>query len=104
MDSEVDKLDAYGRSSANIVANNGSKVKPRRRRTTFEQYAKELLEVTFRNNQKPTSSELEILADALCMQLDTVKTWFQNRRAKERKTMNLSHASEAEWKSNDITK
>ncbi|KAK9893010.1 hypothetical protein WA026_023223 [Henosepilachna vigintioctopunctata] len=72
----------------------GTTSKPRRRRTTIEQYAKVMLEVTFRKNQRPTSSELEMLSDALCMQLETVRTWFQNRRAKARKSKNIAPTSE----------
>lgn len=36
-------------------------------------------------NPKPTSEEISMLADGLCMEKEVVRVWFCNRRQKEKR-------------------
>jgi POU domain transcription factor, class 2 len=43
------------------------------------------LEKAFVVNSKPTSEEINQLADHLCMEKEVVRVWFCNRRQKEKR-------------------
>ena len=61
----------------------------RKKRTSIDTSVRIALERAFMNNPKPTSEEISLVADGLCMEKEVVRVWFCNRRQKE-KRMNPS--------------
>lgn len=57
----------------------------RKKRTSIETSVRVALEKAFMANPKPTSEEISILADSLCMEKEVVRVWFCNRRQKEKR-------------------
>lgn len=57
----------------------------RKKRTSIETSVRVALEKAFISNPKPTSEEISILADSLCMEKEVVRVWFCNRRQKEKR-------------------
>ncbi|KAK9875630.1 hypothetical protein WA026_009428 [Henosepilachna vigintioctopunctata] len=56
----------------------------RKKRTSIETSVRIALEKAFMQNPKPTSEEITLLADGLCMEKEVVRVWFCNRRQKEK--------------------
>eukprot|EP00795_Rhopilema_esculentum_P014267 gene14266-5294_t len=54
--------------------------KKRRRRTCFSQEAQEILNNHFSKNPKPSPEEIQLIANELGFELNTVKVWFCNRK------------------------
>lgn len=57
----------------------------RKKRTSIETSVRVALEKAFLQNPKPTSEEITMLADSLCMEKEVVRVWFCNRRQKEKR-------------------
>lgn len=57
----------------------------RKKRTSIETTVRVSLERAFLANPKPTSEDICLLADALCMEKEVVRVWFCNRRQKEKR-------------------
>nr|XP_023022198.1 protein nubbin-like [Leptinotarsa decemlineata] len=57
----------------------------RKKRTSIETSVRVALEKAFMQNPKPTSEEITMLADNLCMEKEVVRVWFCNRRQKEKR-------------------
>ncbi|XP_074598280.1 uncharacterized protein LOC141852994 isoform X2 [Brevipalpus obovatus] len=57
----------------------------RKKRTSIETTVRVALEKAFIHNPKPTSEEITMLADSLCMEKEVVRVWFCNRRQKEKR-------------------
>ncbi len=57
----------------------------RKKRTSIETTVRVSLERAFLQNPKPTSEEITLLADSLCMEKEVVRVWFCNRRQKEKR-------------------
>ncbi|KAI1303031.1 POU domain, class 2, transcription factor 1 [Halotydeus destructor] len=57
----------------------------RKKRTSIETTVRVALEKAFMQNPKPTSEEITMLADSLCMEKEVVRVWFCNRRQKEKR-------------------
>lgn len=57
----------------------------RKKRTSIETSVRVALEKAFVQNPKPTSEEISMLADGLCMEKEVVRVWFCNRRQKEKR-------------------
>ncbi|XP_059470430.1 POU domain protein 2-like isoform X2 [Neocloeon triangulifer] len=57
----------------------------RKKRTSIETSVRIALEKAFMQNPKPTSEEITMLADSLCMEKEVVRVWFCNRRQKEKR-------------------
>jgi len=57
----------------------------RKKRTSIETTVRVALEKAFLQNPKPTSEEITMLADSLCMEKEVVRVWFCNRRQKEKR-------------------
>ncbi|XP_076274327.1 uncharacterized protein LOC143205128 isoform X1 [Rhynchophorus ferrugineus] len=57
----------------------------RKKRTSIETSVRVALEKAFVQNPKPTSEEIAMLADSLCMEKEVVRVWFCNRRQKEKR-------------------
>ncbi|XP_026685356.1 POU domain, class 2, transcription factor 1-like isoform X4 [Diaphorina citri] len=57
----------------------------RKKRTSIETSVRVALEKAFLQNPKPTSEEISVLADNLCMEKEVVRVWFCNRRQKEKR-------------------
>ncbi|XP_018336201.1 POU domain protein 2-like isoform X2 [Agrilus planipennis] len=57
----------------------------RKKRTSIETSVRVALEKAFLQNPKPTSEEISMLADGLCMEKEVVRVWFCNRRQKEKR-------------------
>lgn len=57
----------------------------RKKRTSIETSVRVALEKAFMANPKPTSEEITMLADSLCMEKEVVRVWFCNRRQKEKR-------------------
>ncbi|KAL1463026.1 hypothetical protein WDU94_014818 [Cyamophila willieti] len=51
----------------------------RKKRTSIETSVRIALEKAFLQNPKPTSEEISMLADSLCMEKEVVRVWFCNR-------------------------
>lgn len=60
----------------------------KRHRTTFNQFQLTLLEEAFKQNNYPSPTLREILADKTHLDASRVQVWFQNRRAKHKKQVN----------------
>merc|ERR1712156_1115192 len=59
--------------------------KRRKKRTSIESTVRVALERAFIKNPKPTSEEIRMLGDNLCMEKEVVRVWFCNRRQKEKR-------------------
>lgn len=57
----------------------------RKKRTSIETTVRGSLEKAFIINCKPTSEEINHLANSLCMEKEVVRVWFCNRRQKEKR-------------------
>ena len=53
--------------------------KRRKKRTSIENNIRASLERAFRKNPKPTSEEIKMVGDSLCMEKEVVRVWFCNR-------------------------
>lgn len=62
-----------------------SDAKRRKKRTTIEDRAKDLLEMYFCSNPKPNASDLTKIAQEHNIERDVVRVWFCNRRQREKK-------------------
>merc|ERR1711953_155395 len=59
--------------------------KRRKKRTSIESTVRVALERAFIKNPKPTSEEIRMIGDNLCMEKEVVRVWFCNRRQKEKR-------------------
>merc|ERR1712223_679713 len=59
--------------------------KRRKKRTSIESTVRVALERAFLKNPKPTSDEIRMIGDNLCMEKEVVRVWFCNRRQKEKR-------------------
>ena len=57
----------------------------RKKRTSIETTVRVSLERAFLQNSKPTSEEITMLANQLCMEKEVIRVWFCNRRQKEKR-------------------
>ncbi|UXI19718.1 hypothetical protein NH340_JMT05661 [Sarcoptes scabiei] len=57
----------------------------RKKRTSIETSTRVALERAFLQNPKPTSEEITLLGNSLCMEKEVVRVWFCNRRQKEKR-------------------
>jgi hypothetical protein len=57
----------------------------RKKRTSIDTTVRHALERAFNANPKPTSEEITLIADGLCMEKEVVRVWFCNRRQKEKR-------------------
>ena len=57
----------------------------RKKRTSIETSTRVALERAFLSNPKPTSEEISMLGNSLCMEKEVVRVWFCNRRQKEKR-------------------
>ncbi len=57
----------------------------RKKRTSIESTIRVALEKAFLNNPKPTSEEIQMVADNLNMEKEVVRVWFCNRRQKQKR-------------------
>ena len=57
----------------------------RKKRTSIETSTRVALERAFLANPKPTSEEITMLGNSLCMEKEVVRVWFCNRRQKEKR-------------------
>ena len=57
----------------------------RKKRTSIETSTRVALERAFLQNPKPTSEEITMLGNSLCMEKEVVRVWFCNRRQKEKR-------------------
>ena len=53
--------------------------KRRKKRTSIESTVRIALERAFLKNPKPTSDEIRMVGDNLCMEKEVVRVWFCNR-------------------------
>ena len=58
----------------------------RKQRTVFEPCQLKALEDTFSENPYPSSEKYEMLSDEICVDEARLKIWFQNRRARYRRS------------------
>lgn len=68
-----------------------SDTKRRKKRTTIEDNSKEILELCFQSNPKPTASDLTRIANEHNIKRDVVRVWFCNRRQREKKLPKYLH-------------
>jgi len=54
--------------------------KKRRRRTCFSQEAQEILNNHFNKNPKPSLADIQLIANEIGIEVNTVKVWFCNRK------------------------
>ncbi|XP_013792260.1 POU domain, class 2, transcription factor 1-like, partial [Limulus polyphemus] len=59
--------------------------KRRKKRTSIETNVRVALEQAFNQMPKPTSEEITMLAESLCMDKEVVRVWFCNRRQKQKR-------------------
>ena len=57
----------------------------RKKRTSIDTTVRIALERAFSQNPKPTSEEIQMVSDGLCMEKEVVRVWFCNRRQKEKR-------------------
>ncbi|CAK6448676.1 unnamed protein product [Pipistrellus nathusii] len=57
----------------------------RKKRTSIETNIRLSLEKRFQDNPKPSSEEISMIAEQLCMEKEVVRVWFCNRRQKEKR-------------------
>ena len=62
----------------------------RKRRTTIGVAAKEALERHFQTQPKPSSSDINKVADSLHLEKEVVRVWFCNRRQREKRLRTVS--------------
>ena len=63
--------------------------KRRKKRTTIEDSAKDILEVCFQSNPKPNASELSKIANKYNIERNVVRVWFCNRRQREKRQASM---------------
>ncbi|CAB4056323.1 POU2F [Lepeophtheirus salmonis] len=59
--------------------------KRRKKRTSIESTVRSALEKAFHKNPKPTSEEIRLIGQSLCMEKEVIRVWFCNRRQKEKR-------------------
>ena len=79
-------------TAATLTAAQEALARRRKKRTSIDNTIRVALERAFNSNPKPTSEEIQNIADGLCMEKEVVRVWFCNRRQKE-KRMNPNSAS-----------
>ena len=68
-----------------LTALNDAISRRRKKRTSIDTTVRIALERAFSQNPKPTSEEITMVADGLCMEKEVVRVWFCNRRQKEKR-------------------
>ncbi len=80
-----------GASSSTADSSLGG-IKRRKKRTSFDNNVRIVLEKTFMQNHKPTVEEIAAIADNFGMDREVVRVWFCNRRQKERRSSSVAAA------------
>ncbi|CAJ0928053.1 unnamed protein product, partial [Mesorhabditis belari] len=62
-----------------------SPLKKRRKRTNLDLQQRQVLDIVFKMNPRPSHEHMAELADQLKLERDVVRVWFCNRRQKMRK-------------------
>lgn len=73
------------RSAASSGESLETQGRKRKKRTSIEVAVKSVLEKEFCSNPKPSSQEVEVLAENLGIDKEVVRVWFCNRRQKEKR-------------------
>ena len=68
-----------------LTALNDAISRRRKKRTSIDTTVRIALERAFSQNPKPTSEEIQMVSDGLCMEKEVVRVWFCNRRQKEKR-------------------
>jgi class 2 POU domain transcription factor len=68
-----------------LAALNDAISRRRKKRTSIDTTVRIALERAFGQNPKPTSEEVQMVSDGLCMEKEVVRVWFCNRRQKEKR-------------------
>ncbi|XP_078251884.1 POU domain, class 2, transcription factor 2-like, partial [Rhinoraja longicauda] len=68
-----------------IIGMEGMGGRRRKKRTSIETNIRVALEKNFLANQKPTSEEVQLIANQLTMEKEVIRVWFCNRRQKEKR-------------------
>lgn len=81
-------------SSGNVIVssthNNNSHGKKKRIRTSFKHQQLRIMKAHFQINQNPDSKDLKELSERTGLQKRVLQVWFQNSRAKQRKSCSSS--------------
>lgn len=75
----------FGNNSINHLSTPETLGRKRKKRTSIETNVRLSLEKAFLANPKPTSEDIQNLADNLCMEREVVRVWYCNRRQKEKR-------------------
>lgn len=77
-------------SSSSSAHNNNSHGKKKRIRTSFKHQQLRIMKAHFQINQNPDSKDLKELSERTGLQKRVLQVWFQNSRAKQRKSCSSS--------------
>ncbi len=75
----LEDADSNGGMYCNSLSSADRMGRGRKKRTTFETTKQKFLEKAFAKNPKPTSEEMDDVADTLNVDYQVVRVWFSNR-------------------------